>query len=302
MPDLHELIDQGLTAERSGDLDRARQCYEQAIDASPQDAAHVDGVLEALTRLAAVLRNCSEWEQGLEVARRGQALAARAGLRPRLVESLIAEANILNCRGDFGEAVVLYRRALGMTADARTRGIALQNIGTILATRGELAMAENAFADSSRHFREAGYSRGEAIALNNFGRLALDRGDANRAEPILEQALAAARSVQDAELVALACLNLAEAALVRADMNAALYLASVAMGHFISSGNRWRRVECLRLLGAINEKRGDTDDAQRCYERALGVATEIGAAVDVQRLTEALSRLSNANVRASSPS
>lgn len=291
MPDLEGLLEQGLNAERYGDLERARLCYEQAVDTAPRDDAETESVLEALNRLAGVFRNRSEWDRGLEVARRGQALAASSGRRTRLVDSIIAEANILNCRGDFGEAVMLYRRAMDMTRDPRTRGVALQNIGTILATRGELGMAENAFADSSRYFREAGYSRGEAIALNNRGRLALDLGDAERAETILDAALGAARAVQDADLTALASLNLGEAALARGDAGRALDFVSVAIGFFISSGNRWREVECLRLLGAISEHRGDVDDARRCYERGHLLAGEIGASVEIPRLTAALERL-----------
>ncbi len=58
-----------------------------------------------------------------------------------------------------------------------------------------------------------------------------------------------------------------------------------------ASGNRWREIECLRIIGNINEKQGGVDDAVRCYGRALGLATELGAQHDEQTLRDCLTRL-----------
>jgi hypothetical protein len=62
------------------------------------------------------------------------------------------------------------------------------------------------------------------------------------------------------------------------------------MGHFAESGNRWRQVECLRLLGTINERAGDRDGAARCYERGLALAQEIGAVTEIRSLRDCLAR------------
>jgi tetratricopeptide (TPR) repeat protein len=167
----------------------------------------------------------------------------------------------------------------------------LQNLGSILAQKGQLGSAERAFSESYGFFRQAGYRRGEAIALNNYGRVALDRHNPQLAERLLEDALGIAREVDDGDLAALATLNLAEALAQRGETKRARDLASAAFGHFDSCGNRWRQVECLRLLGALHEGEECIDDAERCYERGLSIAREIDAQGEIATVRDALTRV-----------
>ena len=90
--------------------------------------------------------------------------------------------------------------------------------------------------------------------------------------------------------IALATLNYAEALDARGQHARAEEQASTALGYFATSGNRWREIECLRLIGAINERQGDCADAIRCYQRALGLAEELGAGQDISIMRECLTR------------
>jgi tetratricopeptide (TPR) repeat protein len=281
-----ELIDDGIRAERLGAIDRALTCFAEAAS----DAAEPDTLAEALTRLADAHRARSEWAPALDAARRAQATARAAHLTDRLACAFVAEGNVLICRGQFNEAKHLFEQLLTTTADPRLRGIALQNIGSILAQQGQLGAAERSFAESYGCFQRAEYRRGEAIALNNYGRVALDRGDAALAEGLLSQGLAIARDVEDEDLVALVTLNLAEALAARGHHQRAGDLASEALGHFAECGNRWRQVECLRLIGTINERAGDRDDAIRCYERGLQLAEQIETVAEIRSLRDCLTR------------
>jgi tetratricopeptide (TPR) repeat protein len=281
-----ELIEDGVRAERLGALDRALTCFAAAT----QEAEEADTLADALTRIADAFRARADWESALEAARRAQVTAREANLDDRLACARVAEGNVLICRGDFAEAKELFQDVLASTTDPRLRGIALQNIGSILAQQGQLGAAERAFSESYGCFQRAGYRRGEAIALNNYGRVALDRGTADLAEGLLSQGLAAAREVEDEELIALVTLNLAEALACRGEHHGACDLVSGAMGHFVESGNRWRQVECLRLIGSINERAGDRDAAARCYERGLALAEEIGAVAEIRSLSDCITR------------
>src|SRR5205823_12849946 len=126
-------------------------------------------------------------------------------------EATVAEANVLMCRGEFEAATAVFESLLASAPEPRLRGVVLQNLGSMLAQRGQLGAAERSFSESYGFFRQAGYRRGEGIALNNYGRVALDRRNVTMAERLLEDALAVAREVEDNELIALATLNLAEA-------------------------------------------------------------------------------------------
>lgn len=286
MQDLDAAIDAGLALEREGNLDAALERL--ALAAAGTDAA-TSAV--ALTHIADVHRCRTDWEAALDAARRAQQLARSAGREELMLDAAIAEANVFMCRGDFDDAVPLFVDALRRTHDARVRGIALQNLGSILAQRGQLDEAERAFGESSECFAACGYTRGEAIALNNQGRAALDGGDHERADGLLERARALAASVGDGELIALTQLNRAEALLGVDDVANADALACAALGYFVAAGNRWREVECLRLMGAIHERRGDGASARRCYQRGLHLAEEVETPVEWDKLRACLARL-----------
>jgi tetratricopeptide (TPR) repeat protein len=287
MPDASEALEEGRRCEGHGVLDRALESYAQAAD----DATDPVLLVEALTCLSRVHRCRSEWDLALAAARRAQDTARTANLPAPLTEAFIAEGNVLICRGDFQEALGIFRNVLDMTSEARVRGIALQNIGSILWQQGQLGAAERAMSESFGWFHQAAYGLGEAIALNNHGRITLERGDARLARELFTQALTAARANEDAELIALVTLNYAEALHALGDRVHAEEEASTALGYFTASGNKWREIECLRLIGAINDQLGDCADATRCYERALKLAEEIGARQDVRVVREALARV-----------
>ena len=276
-----------MRAEKLGVLDRALIAYRTAAGASPDP----DVIAQALTREADVHRTRCEWELASDCAKRASEVARRAGLTTRYEEALNAHALVLISKGDFSAALPIIEVIIEEASDPRLRGIALQNLGTIKAQQGQLGAAERAFAESFGYFQRAGYERGQAIALNNQGRVALDRGNIELAESVLDRALGAARAIEDNELVALTMLNYAEAILTRGDACRAEQLACSALGFFQGSKNTWRTVECLRLLGAVNEAQRSDDEAARCYERALEMARTIDARVEINSLTECLRKL-----------
>lgn len=275
MPDAPKLLEEGIRLERSGLLDRALSMFRAVAEASDDP----DHVAAALTHEADVHRAHCNWDESLRAARQAQQVAREAHLQQRLAEAIIAESNVHMSRGDFGDATLLLSMAAG-EPNPRIRGIALQNLGTIHAQMGDFREAQHAFAESLRNFREAGYVRGEAIALNNFGRLAIDNGEAERAVPLLEQALQLGTEIEDVELAAMASLNLASALCCCRQLDRAQDLAMAALGYFSGCHNAFREIECLQLIGDINDTGEDRVNARRCYELALRMADEIGAEVE----------------------
>lgn len=285
----HVLAD-GVRAERAGALDRALFLYQSVADA----AVDADVKAEALTRQADVLRARCEWQSALDAARTAQAVAESTSppLLERLAEAVNAEANVLLCTGDFVAAAAKYELIAAKAGDARLRGIALQNLGSVYAQCGQPRAAERAFTESLEQFQVCGYRRGQAIALNNLGRLALDSQECGRARPLLSQALTIARDEEDHDLSALASVNLAAALCEEGQLDRAQDLAMAALGYFSDCANRWREVECLRLIGDINAKCEDRENAARCYQLALSLAEQIGSEPEMQLTRERLVALS----------
>ena len=297
MPDSAELLEEGRRYEGHGVLDRALESYVRAAEETADPAI----IAEALTHQSRVHRCRSDWDAALATARRAQEIASAPKLEGPLVEASIAEGNVMICRGEFPEALVIFRRLADTSTDPRVRGIALQNIGSILWQQGQLGAAERALSESLGWFQRAGYALGEAIALNNHGRITLERGNVELAKQLLTQAREAARASEDAELTALVALNYAAALDAGGDHRGAIEEASTALGYFRSSGNRWREIECLRLIGTVSERLGDRDDAIRCHEHALNVAEQIGARHDIRIIREFLSRVGRTITTAISP-
>jgi tetratricopeptide (TPR) repeat protein len=283
MPDPLGDIEEGLRLEKFGMLDRALAHYEAA--AGGDDPLTVT---TAWRRRASVLRTRCDWDGALAAARESAAVAIRHGLHDAHAEALNAEAAVFQSQGDFGAATPLLERILDMTKDARIRGVALQNLGSIAAERGDYETAEHRFLESYRCFRAAEYEWGQAFALNNYGRAAMDRDNFEIAERVLTRAVELAREIEDLDLAALATMNLAETMLCADDLERADEAASTALGYFDMAGNRWRRVECLRLLGDINRRDGQLEVARRCYTQGLELARELGVQLEITRLEERL--------------
>jgi tetratricopeptide (TPR) repeat protein len=287
MSEAHELIAEGVRAERLGALDRALEAYQAAATSAVEPAIRA----EALTRQADVFRTQCSWDLAVAAAREAQEVARLAGLSELMAEAMIAEANVHMSQGDFSTAMPKLQEIASTSNDPRLRGIALQNIGSVHAQSGQPRAAERAFGESLGNFHKAGYSRGEAIALNNLGRLALDSNDPVRARPLLERALGIAREVEDSELCALAGLNLASALCAAGEVDYAQDLAMSALGYFAGCHNSWREIECLRLIGDINLKCEDIANAARCYDLALKLAEQIGSEVEMRLSRERLAAL-----------
>lgn len=287
MPDLRNLLNEGIRHERSGCPDRAATAYTGVIEAATGEGDRAL-LAEAHRRLADVHRTLGAFEDAIAEARRSHEIADAAGLRELAAEALNAEAAVHQTRGEFATAVPLLDHILVLSHDDRICGIAHQNLGIIAATEGKLDEADRRFRRSESCFRVAGYQRGEVIALTNHARLLLDRGEADRAEPICAEAVTAARRLDELEMVAIATMNHAEALFALGAMEEADELASGAVGYFSSAGNKWRLVEGLRVLGDIHLGRGDTGVARRCFLKARGLAEELGARVEERRLADRL--------------
>ncbi|HJQ21051.1 MAG TPA: tetratricopeptide repeat protein [Gemmatimonadaceae bacterium] len=282
-----------MRAERAGALDRAADSFAAAVEASDDPAVRS----EALRHLADVHRTRCLWDRALDFARQAQQVAAVAGLEQHRVEAVNAEVNILITRGDFPAAIPKLEAVARADVDPRLRGIALQNLGSILAQTGQQGAAARAFRESLGCFQAADYTRGQGIALNNLGRLMLDTGDAPEARPLLEAALAAARAVEDNDLVALVSLNLASVLCASGENEGAQDLAMSALGYFSQCDNRYREIECLRLIGDINVRCEDIANAERCYDLSLRLAEEIGADVEARLSRDRLRQLQSSSHR-----
>jgi tetratricopeptide (TPR) repeat protein len=284
------LIAAGAAALRAGDLDTALARFLAARDAA-REGADLEAESAALRQQSFVWRQRADWERALECAEASVALAEDAGVRDALAESLNALGTIFQAQGDFDRAEPILRQAAEIAFDHRVQALAYANMGSIAAERGDLETARRHFLASAERFRQAGYHFGEAVTLNNFGRAALDLGNARIALPMLQTARGAARRAGDAELLGIVQTNVADAHQRLGEHGDGTREAAEALEIFTRLANHLRRAECLRVLGALDASRGDAAAARARYAEALEAADVAGAAVERQRIEEAVRAL-----------
>jgi tetratricopeptide (TPR) repeat protein len=282
---LAELLATGVERLRAGDGDGALAALSEA-ERLATEAGDAAGRAAALRHRSAVLRQRSEWEGALALAREAARVAREAGLTDALAEALNAEAVVHQSRGAFDEAAALLEAVVATTTDRRISAIALGNLGSIAAQRGDIALARRHFVESARRFDESGFAFGAAAVLNNFGRAALDLGNARVALPMLEDALGAARRAGDAELVAVVRRNLAEAHGAAGDLARGEAMARAALDAFTATHNLVRRAECLRVLAELAHARGDAAAAAARLAEAEEAARAAQARQEMQRLED----------------
>jgi tetratricopeptide (TPR) repeat protein len=285
-----ERIAAGMTALRAGDTDAALAAFESA---EAEARATDDAVLlsTALRHQSLVLRQRSEWDRAIGLARAAADAARAAGLREELAQALNAEGIVHESRGALDEAAVPLREAASLTSDSRVLAIVLANLGSLAAQQGDLATARRYFLDAAARFRDAGYAFGEAAVLNNFGRAALDRGNARVALPMLDDALGAARRAGDSELTALVRRNRAEALVLLGQHHEGESEAAGALAVFSGAANHVRCAECLRVLADAACARRDVDGARARLREALAAADAGGAVLERERIAERLAAM-----------
>ena len=275
----------------AGDGASALAAFERA-EARPREEEDAAALSSALRHQSLVWRQRSDWDRAGALAERAAEVAEAAGLREPLAEAYNAVAIVHQARGAYDAAEPLLEAVLSLTYDQRVLGVALANLGTAAALRGDLDSARRRFLEAAQRFRACGYFFGEATVLNNVGRAALDKENALISVPLLRDALGAARRAGDAELTAIVQRNLAEALGLRGEREEAESVAQEALATFTTEGNEARRAECFRILGEIAARTGDVGAARARFAEALAAAQVGASPVEIERATARLAALS----------
>lgn len=287
MLDHHEMLEYAIRLERAGSIDQAVEAFQRVVNTADEPEV----VARALRHQADVHRVRCEWTPALELARRSAETAKSVGSMLLFAEALNAEAIIHQSRGAFDIAVPLLEQVLTLVDDDRIRGSALQNLGSIAAMNKDFDAARARFQESYEAFHRAGYRRGEVIAGINGSAIANDCGDHEEAHEMARKAMAGARKLQDYDALAHASLNCALALIGLEDFDAAEDLLSTAFGFFAIEANSFRQVAALRILGDLNHRRGNRNNAERCYRHALEIATRIEASGEAAQLEDRLAEI-----------
>jgi predicted ATPase len=159
------------------------------------------------------------------------------------------------------------------TAD---RARALNGLGNLAYTQGDLRVARGAFEESLAIWRRLGDRWGTASVFNNLAYVAYLQGDDTRAQALLDDCLLDARATGHRQAEAYALGNLASLACEYEALERAEDLSRQALDRFHELGDLWGQGAALRQHGDIARARGSLAEAQTWYEASLELWHRLG--------------------------
>jgi predicted ATPase/class 3 adenylate cyclase len=271
----------GETIRRQGDPDAAHSYTSRALHLldEPDDRETQTEAVRLLTNLAWIHFSQGKFEQALQQAEDGLALAERAGALNELsaVENLMG--GIHYSQSQWSEALHHTTRAMVLREQlGYTWGVAasLSNLGILAQMSGQWSKAWSFFERSLAIRQEIGDVEGIANAHNNLGTLAQDQGKSELAEKHLKASLEIAIPFQLGVYVIHANMTLAKVLLWRGEMEAARSALATSTQEAELLGAKHALAENTQILAQILMAEGDLLEAKKQAEHSAAIAVEIG--------------------------
>ncbi|MYV52953.1 hypothetical protein GT042_10650 [Streptomyces sp. SID3212] len=234
-------------------------------------------------------------EMWIEAHREGLAAARACGSRAGEGRMLTSGAIGLRTGGRYAESADWYTQALEHATydgDVRQQAQALNGLGHLSLLTSQLDEARAYFENALLLRESIGYLRGAALSRRRLGETALAAGELTTAAMHLVRAHAELEAQEEHYEAARALALLGHVLASDGDHEGGTARLREALGMFREAGARsdhWQ-ARSLEWLGQAAERRGDGEEAGRCYEAARELYGRQDPA-DAQRVDDRLRHL-----------
>ncbi|MGH7559633.1 MAG: tetratricopeptide repeat protein [Gemmatimonadales bacterium] len=281
----------GRAHERSGRMDDAVRCYEQAIEAAGPSGER-PAEAEALRALGVVRHRQGRAEEARELCRQSHDLALTVGDGILAAEALNALAGFAFEAGSIAAARETYLTALLLGgASPGLRGRIEQNLGILATIQGRAEEALAHYGRSLEAFEQSGDERGAALCYHNLGMVAGDRGDWDAAVGHYRRSLEIALRIGDVHLEGLCRLNRAEILACQQHYGPATEDAESALQVFERLGARLDKSGAYKVLGIVYRDTGRPVLAEARFKAAIDLAVETGYVLGQAEASREMARL-----------
>jgi class 3 adenylate cyclase/tetratricopeptide (TPR) repeat protein len=255
--------------QREGDVGRAEQLAEKALEVSKDDESRIDAVaiLESAAWWRGRLREAEAYaEEELEIARRLERQDLEADALLDLAGIYVARRESERAEPVIAEALVLAEESGSLTA----KGRAFKELGELYSFRGlhEEALAE--FGRARDLFAEVGAATNLARSIMVIGRLVARRGEIAEAERLLREAIGILKPIEDRGTLCEVQRSLAEILLQQGKIDAAEVYALKAVETVgpqdVSSQSTTRKT-----LALVRAAQGRDDEAESLFREAIEI-------------------------------
>jgi len=268
------LLSWGWLLQRLGDLSRAAELIEQAIEA-------VQGQNSALERRALIDRGIlyrvtGQLPQAQAMYERALALIRASETREGEGVVLGNMAVIYNEMGQPQQALTFYEQALPLTRETGDKAKTLARMADVYKAIGQPQRALSLYDLALPMLRALGDKKGEATALNNLGQVYAVMGQPQQEIACYEQALPLIREVGDRIVEADILSNIALYLLNSGQLTQALAHGEQALSLQRKAGNRKGEAQVLNNLGLMYQRAQQPQQAIAYYMQALPITRAIG--------------------------
>jgi tetratricopeptide (TPR) repeat protein/predicted transcriptional regulator len=263
----------GTVENERGNLDRAAERYEEALDRY-RDVDDRHGESKCLNNLGTLAHVRGDLAEAERYYLRSQEIDEEVGARRTRANTLTNLGVLAKTRGDPSLAEQRYREASELyreVGDPKDRGDVLVNLGSVALLRADLDAAERHSKRCLDVYRDVGHTGGEAHGLNHLGKAALLRGDLDAAETYLERSLDCYREVEDGRNATDARTALARVSRRAGDRDRAESLARTCRDDAREHGDRQGEADALDVLAAVALDRNDRDEAEQYAKESLEI-------------------------------
>jgi class 3 adenylate cyclase/tetratricopeptide (TPR) repeat protein len=258
-----------VTLQREGDVGRAEQLAEKALEVSEDDESRIDTVslLETAAWWRGRLREAEAYaEEELEIARRLERQDLEA-------DALLDLAGIYVARreGDRAEPVIAQALVLAEESGSLAgKGRAFKELGDLYSFRG---LHEEALAEYGRArdlFAEVGAATNLARSIMTIGRLVARRGEIAEAERLFRESIGILKPLEDRGTLCEVQRSLAEVLLQQGKIDAAEVYALKAV-ETVGPEDASSQSTTRKTLGLVRAAQGRDDEAEALFREAIEI-------------------------------
>lgn len=267
--------------EQRGDYDTALRLLQEGLEYATTETHDEIGRCHLLA--ARIFYSQGAFEQSLEWAELGRAIADFLDDLPGQAHALLRIGNIRAEQGDFSQSIPFLEQASQLFQQiGHLHGLraALNDLGATYEQVGRWQDAIRCYQQSLEISRNVGDIIGQARTSNNLALIMTRRGAFEEARRLYEFSCEQFRSTGSEQLLALSTLNLGELLLLQKQPAQAMTLFRESIEILERTNARLDLPEVLRLAAEASLATGDHEQATTYAKRSLAMAQELGLALE----------------------
>jgi eukaryotic-like serine/threonine-protein kinase len=259
-----------------GDLEHAKQLYEQALEIA-RKVGDKRATARELGNIGVIIVQQGDFEAGQRFYTEALANYREVGDRHGMAVVTGNMGDLRHAEGRLGEALAEYRDALVLAREVGHRAseaIDLQLIGDVLADQGDLDGALQMYQQASAIQREIGDRTYYSTTLFSLGRLRRQRGDSEGAKKMYEESRAIRQQFGDKGMAAEIDVALGDLACDSGESSLAEKLAREAVDEFQTEKETDNEIQAQGLLIRALLQQGKIDNAKKALARGLELSNK----------------------------